>query len=130
VGEGKGRERGATVLGMGRRGVVAVYGADAIVDVGRLVTAERASAGAAVARSSAHVARGRGRGQGGARVSKIKRRKLGASGPQLGRFLALCHTRVLGHQDPGANIISKCAGTKSHTYDDSWHRNECHNIHI
>jgi hypothetical protein len=37
-----------------------------------------------------------------------------------------CHTRVLGHQDPGANIVTRCAGTKSHTYDDSWHRIECH----
>jgi hypothetical protein len=37
-----------------------------------------------------------------------------------------CHTRVSGHQDPGANIITRCAGTKSHTYDDSWHRIECH----
>jgi hypothetical protein len=37
-----------------------------------------------------------------------------------------CHTRVLGHQDPGANIITRCAGTKSHTYDESWHRIECH----
>jgi hypothetical protein len=39
---------------------------------------------------------------------------------------AECHTRVLGHQDPGANIITRCAGTKSHTYDESWHRIECH----
>jgi transposase InsO family protein len=31
-----------------------------------------------------------------------------------------------GHQDPGANIITRCAGTKSHTYDESWHRIECH----
>jgi hypothetical protein len=23
-----------------------------------------------------------------------------------------------GHQDPGANIITRCARTKSHTYDD------------
>jgi hypothetical protein len=37
-----------------------------------------------------------------------------------------CHTRISGHQDPGANIITRCAGTKSHTYDDSWHRIECH----
>jgi hypothetical protein len=29
-------------------------------------------------------------------------------------------------QNPGANIITRCAGTKSHTYDDSWHRIECH----
>jgi hypothetical protein len=43
---------------------------------------------------------------------------------------ARCHTRVLGHQDPGANIITRCAGTKSHTYDESWHRIECHNITI
>jgi hypothetical protein len=39
---------------------------------------------------------------------------------------AACHTRVSGHQDPGANIITRCAGTKSHTYDESWHRIECH----
>jgi hypothetical protein len=37
-----------------------------------------------------------------------------------------CHTRISGHQDPGANIITRCAGTKSHTYDESWHRIECH----
>jgi hypothetical protein len=41
---------------------------------------------------------------------------------QVGR----CHTRILGVQNPGANIITRCAGTKSHTYDDSWHRIECH----
>jgi hypothetical protein len=29
-------------------------------------------------------------------------------------------------QNPGANIITRCAGTKSHTYDESWHRIECH----
>jgi hypothetical protein len=28
-----------------------------------------------------------------------------------------CHTRVLGIQSPGANINTRCAGTKSHTYD-------------
>jgi hypothetical protein len=28
-----------------------------------------------------------------------------------------CHTRISGHQDPGANINTGCAGTKSHTYD-------------
>jgi hypothetical protein len=38
----------------------------------------------------------------------------------------VCHTRVSGHQDPGANIITRCAGTKSHTYDESWHKIECH----
>jgi hypothetical protein len=42
----------------------------------------------------------------------------------------LCHTRILGVQNPGANIITRCAGTKSHTYDDSWHRIECHNFTI
>jgi hypothetical protein len=31
-----------------------------------------------------------------------------------------------GHQDPGANIITRCARTKSHTYDESWHMIECH----
>jgi hypothetical protein len=41
-----------------------------------------------------------------------------------------CHTRVLGHQDSGANIITRCAGTKSHTYDESWHMIECHNFTI
>jgi hypothetical protein len=40
--------------------------------------------------------------------------------------VAHCHTRILGHQDPGANIITRCARTKSHTYDESWHRIECH----
>jgi hypothetical protein len=44
--------------------------------------------------------------------------------------LARCHTRVSGHQDPGANIITRYAGTKSHTYDESWHRIECHNFTI
>jgi hypothetical protein len=39
---------------------------------------------------------------------------------------ARCHTRVLAVQSPGANIITRCAGTKSHTYDESWHRIECH----
>jgi hypothetical protein len=28
-----------------------------------------------------------------------------------------CHTRVSGHQDPGANINTRCAGTKFYTYD-------------
>jgi hypothetical protein len=28
-----------------------------------------------------------------------------------------CHTRILGVQNPGANINTRCAGTKSHTYD-------------
>jgi hypothetical protein len=37
-----------------------------------------------------------------------------------------CHTRISGHQDPGANIITRCAGTKSHTYDESWHKIEYH----
>jgi hypothetical protein len=45
--------------------------------------------------------------------------------PRL-HLLAFCHTRVSGHQDPGANIITRCAGTKSHTYDESWHMIECH----
>jgi hypothetical protein len=40
--------------------------------------------------------------------------------------LRICHTRVSGHQDPGTNIITRCAWTKSHTYDESWHRIECH----
>jgi hypothetical protein len=38
----------------------------------------------------------------------------------------MCHTWVSGHQDLGANIITRCARTKSHTYDESWYRNECH----
>jgi hypothetical protein len=28
-----------------------------------------------------------------------------------------CHTRILGVQNPGANINTRYAGTKSHTYD-------------
>ena len=31
-----------------------------------------------------------------------------------------------GFRDPGTNIITRCAGTKSHTYDESWHMIECH----
>jgi hypothetical protein len=42
------------------------------------------------------------------------------------RPMKQCHTRVLGVQSPGANIITRCVGTKSHTYDESWHRIECH----
>jgi hypothetical protein len=39
--------------------------------------------------------------------------------------------KILSHpdfrvQNPGANIITRCAGTKSHTYDESWHMIECH----
>jgi hypothetical protein len=45
-------------------------------------------------------------------------------GPQ--GIITFCHTRILGVQNPGANIITRCAGTKSHTYDESWHRIECH----
>jgi endogenous inhibitor of DNA gyrase (YacG/DUF329 family) len=37
-----------------------------------------------------------------------------------------CHTRISGVQNPDANIITRYAGTKSHTYDESWHRIECH----
>jgi hypothetical protein len=37
-----------------------------------------------------------------------------------------CHTRVLGAPSPGREIITKCAGTKSHTYDDSCYKNKCH----
>jgi hypothetical protein len=32
-------------------------------------------------------------------------------------FDGSCHTRVLGVQSPGTNINTRCAGTKSHTYD-------------
>jgi hypothetical protein len=38
----------------------------------------------------------------------------------------ICHTLIFGVQSPGASIITRCAGTKSHTYDESWHRIECH----
>jgi hypothetical protein len=50
--------------------------------------------------------------------------QLGPSRPVSG--VGPCHTRVSGVQSPGANIITRCAGTKSHTYDESWHRIECH----
>jgi hypothetical protein len=33
-----------------------------------------------------------------------------------------------GFRDPGTNIITRCAGTKSHTYDESWYNNECYNF--
>jgi hypothetical protein len=45
---------------------------------------------------------------------------------QFKEEVVLCHTRILGVQNPGANIITRCAGTKSHTYDDSWHMIKCH----
>jgi hypothetical protein len=35
-----------------------------------------------------------------------------------------------GFRDSGANAITRCAGTKSHTYDESWYRNECYNFTI
>jgi hypothetical protein len=41
----------------------------------------------------------------------------------------VCHTQILGVQTPGANF-TKCAMMKSHAYDDSWYRNECHIINI
>jgi hypothetical protein len=31
-----------------------------------------------------------------------------------------------GFRELGTSIITRCAGTKSHTYDESWRRNECH----
>jgi hypothetical protein len=38
-----------------------------------------------------------------------------------------CHTRVSGPLRPKLeHKITKCAGIKSYTYDDSWYRNECH----
>jgi hypothetical protein len=54
----------------------------------------------------------------------------GFSHPQEEIQRLKCHTRVSGHQDPGANIFTRCAGTKSHTYDESWYRNECYNFTI
>jgi hypothetical protein len=51
---------------------------------------------------------------------------LSEKGLPLYRLLRKCHTQILGVQSPGANIITRCAGTKSHTYDESWHRIECH----
>jgi hypothetical protein len=53
-------------------------------------------------------------------------RKGSFSAKETGPEPPYCHTRVSGHQDPGANIITRCAGTKSHTYDESWHMIECH----
>jgi hypothetical protein len=44
--------------------------------------------------------------------------------------LTTCHTRVSGVPRPGREIITRCARTKSYTYDDPWYRNECHNINI
>jgi hypothetical protein len=47
------------------------------------------------------------------------------------RALAMvCHTRILGDQNPSKKIITKCDRIKSHTYDDSWYRNECHILDI
>jgi hypothetical protein len=38
----------------------------------------------------------------------------------------LSHPGFEGTKTPGANIITKCARTKYHTYDESCYRNECH----
>jgi hypothetical protein len=40
-------------------------------------------------------------------------------------ILLLSHPGFRGPK-PGCEIITKCAGTKSHTYDGSWYKNECH----
>jgi hypothetical protein len=42
---------------------------------------------------------------------------------QLGALLS--HPSFRGPK-PGREIITRCAGTKSHTYDESWHMIECH----
>jgi hypothetical protein len=52
--------------------------------------------------------------------------KTGKTTMEVVELVPCCHTRVLGVQSPSANIITRCAGTKSHTYDESWHRIECH----
>jgi hypothetical protein len=48
-------------------------------------------------------------------------------------FMDRCHNTgiILSHLEfrgpkPGREIITKCARINSHTYDDSWYRNECH----
>jgi hypothetical protein len=79
-------------------------------------------------RSGASGEGGRGvGGEGGSGADGEGERGVGGEG---WRGAGCCHTRVSGHQDPGANIITKCARTKSHTYDESWHRIECHNFTI
>jgi hypothetical protein len=56
--------------------------------------------------------------------------------PILSRFRPTVNIPVIpllshpGFRDPGANIITRCAGTKSHTYDESWYRNEYYNFTI
>jgi hypothetical protein len=58
----------------------------------------------------------------------VKQRELSDSfSGGLNCLLNSCDCSV-SHPDPkpGREIIIKCAGTKSHTYDDSWYRNECH----
>jgi hypothetical protein len=57
---------------------------------------------------------------------RLARARVAPGSPELGREGENFHTRILGVINPGANIITRCAGTKSHTYDESWHRIECH----
>jgi hypothetical protein len=41
-------------------------------------------------------------------------------------LVTFLRTFGIGRPPTGANIITRCAGTKSHTYDESWYKNECH----
>jgi hypothetical protein len=42
------------------------------------------------------------------------------------RMVAVCHTRVLGAPRPEREHNHQVCWTKYHTYDESWHRIECH----
>jgi hypothetical protein len=35
-----------------------------------------------------------------------------------------------GFKGPNPGVCQICAGMRSHTYDDSWYRNECHIFNI
>jgi hypothetical protein len=65
---------------------------------------------------------GEGRGRAPVSMSSVRRR---------GGSEAECHTWVSGAPRPGrGHKITKCAGTKYYTYDDSLYKNKCHNINI
>jgi hypothetical protein len=70
---------------------------------------------------------------GGGTQARLGKRRRGGVGQGVQAWGAVADDGGLSHlgfRDPDANIITRCARTKSHTYDESWYRNECYNFTI